>query len=319
MHMDRRKFLKFSAMSAALAALGGVPPTVEERDGMPYRVLGATGEHVSLLGIGGAHIGRNPMSDDEAVRAMRKAVDAGVNFFDNAYIYENGRSEERMGKALQDGYRDQVFLMTKFYSTERDAAAAKQQLEESLRRLQTDVIDLWQVHQIYGADHPRLVYENDLPEVMEEARREGKVRYTGFTGHSRPEYHAEMIERGYAWDTVQMPLNPFDHHWESFEHTILPMALERDMGVIGMKSLGGTPGQIVNNSGALSARECIHYAMNLPVSTVVLGMERPELLDEDIAIAKEFRPLEEDEVRDILAKAEEDALTGEYETYKERV
>lgn len=318
MRLGRRDFLRLSALAATLASTGAAPEPVERRNGMPYRVLGKTGAHVSLLCVGGYHIGQKSLTDEESIRLQRTAIDEGVNFFDNAYIYNDGRSEELMGRALRDGYREKVFLMTKHFAEERDAGSAQKQLEESLRRLQTDVIDLWQVHQIMEAHHPKGVYENGVLDVMVKAREDGKIRYIGFTGHSRPEYHQEMLDRGFDWDTVQMPINAFDHHWTSFQNSILPQAVKRNMGVIAMKTLGGSPGQFVNNANVLTADECLRYAMNLPVSTVVSGMDSLERLTANIATAKSFVPLTEEEVASILAKCAEAARDGQFEPYKKR-
>ena len=318
MQIGRREFLKVSALAAALAALGPAPATVEKRNGMPYRTLGKTGERVSLLCVGGYHIGVKDLSEAESVRLQRTAIDEGVNFLDNAYIYHKGRSENLMGKAMRDGYRDKVFLMTKHYAKERDAVSAKKQLEESLTRLQTDVIDLWQVHQIHEAGHPAAVYASGMLDVMTKARDEGKVRYIGFTGHSRPEWHQEMLDGGFDWDTVQMPINAFDHHWTSFQNSILPQAIEKNMGVIAMKTLGGSPGQFVNNAKILTAAQCLRYAMNLPVSTVVSGMDTFDKLKANIATAKAFEPMANEEVADILARCHDAAQGGQYEPYKEK-
>ncbi len=318
MSLGRRDFFKISALAAAITSLGGAPETMEKRNDMPYRVLGKTNEPVSLLCLGGAHMGRTSLTDDEAVALQRTAIDEGVNFLDNAYVYNNGRSEELMGKAMRDGYRDKVFLMTKTYTRERDGTGAQEQLEESLRRLQTDCIDLWQVHQVMEPHEPQWIYERGILDVMTKARDEGKVRYLGFTGHSRPEFHLEMIERGFDWDTLQLPVNAVDHHWTSFEKSVLPEALERNLGVIGMKSLGGSPGQFVNSANILTARECMHYAMNMPVATVVSGVETMDKLRENLAIAKSFEPLDEEQVEDILAKAAPIAEGGEFEPYKRK-
>ncbi len=314
MQLHRREFLKLSAAMAGL--LGATPPTVEVRNEIPYRVLGETGEKVSLLGVGGSHIGEDSLTDEEVVRLMRTAVDEGINFFDNAWIYKGGRSEERMGMALRDGYRDKVFLMTKQYTNERDAESVMPQLEESLRRLQTDHIDLYQVHQIHEPDHARKVYENGIPEILVKAREQGKIRYIGFTGHSRPEFHREMIDRGFQWDTVQMPVNPMDHFWTSFEDAILPLALQRKIAVIGMKSLGGSPGRIANDATGLTAEECLRYAMSMPVATVVSGMDSMQWLEENLRITRGFQPLEEAEIEQIRAKAQPSAKGGACEPYK---
>ncbi len=316
MELPRRDFLKLAAASAAM--LGAPPAVAERRNGMPYRTLGKTGEAVSLLCIGGSHIGHNVLSDDEAVRLMRTAVDEGVNFFDNAYIYHAGRSERRMGQAMRDGYRDRVFVMTKHYHPKRTPDYARRQLEASLERLETDVIDLWQIHQIHKDDDPSLCYANDLMAEMEKARDEGKVRYLGFTGHTRPEWHLEMLDGGYAWDTVQMPLNPADHHWNSFQMQVLPRLREQNIGVIAMKTLGGTPGHLAQ-SGALSAADCMRYVMNLPIASVVSGMDTMAHLRANLAIAKAFEPLAEAEVADILARAAGIAEGGQYEPYKDKL
>ncbi len=318
MSMDRRAFLKYSAFASALAALGGPQLGCEPRNGIPYRILGKTGEAVSLLGLGGYHIGLNTLSDSESIQIMRTAIDEGVNFMDNAHGYHAGRSEELMGKALRDGYRDKVFLMTKHYTFDRDATSAAQQLEDSLRRLETDVIDLWQVHQIHDAGHPAAVYENEIPEMMLQAQAEGKVRYIGFTGHSHPDWHMEMLDGWSDWDTVQLPLNTFDHHWNSFEHTVLPQALDLNMGIIGMKPLGGEA-QFLKDSGPFTVEECLHYAMNLPTATVICGMDRLDYLEQALEATRNFRPLSESEVAELLARSSEPAADGEFEYYKERL
>lgn len=315
MKLSRRDFLKVPVLAAAAA--GATPPTVEKRNGIPYRVLGKTGEKVSLLCVGGYHIGVGAQTDAQSIAIIRSALDEGVNFLDNAWVYNDGRSEERMGKALQDGYREKAFLMTKHYHKLRDAENTKKQLEDSLRRLRTDAIDLWQVHQIMQPEEPRMVYENDVMDVMVKARDEGKVRYIGFTGHSRPEYHQEMLDGGFPWDTVQMPMNAFD--WQnpvSFSHRILPQLQEKDIGVIGMKSMGGTPGRFVKDAGLLTAQECLQFSMNMPVATVVSGMDTMYRLKANLDTVRGFAPLGEKEVEAILAKCRDAAVTGEFERYK---
>ena len=320
MQIDRREFLRLSAMVAAVAGLGGAPPAVERRGDMPYRVLGSTGEHVSLLCLGGNHIGVPQLTEAESIRIMRTAVDEGVNFFDNAHMYYEGRSEELMGKALRDGYRDKIFLMTKFYSKARDVEEAQRQLEESLARLQTDVLDLWQVHMVQRPEDPAAVYESGLLDFLSRMRTEGKIRYVGFTGHARPEFHVEMMQRGFRWDACQMPLNACDHHWVSFEKAALAEAVRRKIGVIAMKTLGGSlrewPGEIPTHAKALSAQECIRYAMNLPVAAVAVGMDSLEVLRANIKIAEGFEPLTDAELQDILGRCLEAAEGGAYEPYK---
>ncbi len=313
--MDRREFLKVSAVAAAgLSFPWGLNAAVETRNGMPYRVLGKTGEKVSLLCLGGYHIGTSSLTDEETVRLIRKAIDEGINFLDNAWCYNGGRSEERVGLALKDGYRDKVFLMTKHHG--RDAATAQQHLEQSLRRLQVDVIDLWQFHEIIRPEEPARIYSEGAIEFALKAREQGKVRYIGFTGHQRPPYLAEMITRGFAWDTVQMPLNVLDHHHLSFEKEVLPLALEKQIGVIGMKSLGGSPGQIPNQSKVASVEECLRYTMSLPVASVCSGMDSMDKLMANLAVAKAFKPLEPQEQAELLARCEPHAAQGAFEPYK---
>jgi predicted aldo/keto reductase-like oxidoreductase len=307
----RRDFLRLATAAAAGLVLPGPPATAEVRNGMPYRTLGKTGEAVSLLCLGGYHIG--VPSEDESIRIMRMAVDEGINFFDNAWLYHDGVSEERMGKALKDGYREKVFLMTKHRG--RDSATAQQHLEDSLRRLQVDVIDLWQFHEVVQDDEPRQIYENGAIDVALKARDEGKIRYIGFTGHHKPTIHAEMIDRGFDWQTVQMPLNVFDHHFRSFEQAILPKAVEKNMGVIAMKTCGGIPGNIPNTEAA-TVDECLRFAMNLPVSSVCSGMASVEHLKANLATAKAFKPLEQQELASLLARTLEGARDGAHEPYK---
>lgn len=318
MELGRREFLKVSALAAAMTSLGAAkPPTVETHNGIPYRVLGKTGEKVSLICVGGSHIGANNVSEEDSIRIMRTAVDEGVNFFDNAYIYHDGRSEELMGKALQDGYRDKVFLMTKQYTRERDGESVLPQLEESLQRLQTDVIDLYQVHMLHEGDHTQKCYENGVMEEMLKAQEQGKIRYIGFTGHSDPNLHVEMLEGGFNFDTTQMPTNPMDAlHSSSYEERLFPMCLERDLGIIGMKSLGGNANVV--RDGTLTAKECLHYAMNLPISSLVVGMDSVEFLQENLQYTREFEALEEAAIREIFAKCEAaNVRDGRYEYYKD--
>lgn len=308
--MDRRDFLKFSAAAAAFACLA--PPAVAEmRNGMPYRTLGKTGENVSLLCLGGAHIGFKPLTDEQSIALMRHAVDEGVNFFDNAWAYNDGRSEILMGRALKDGYREKVFLMTKHQG--RDAATAQEFLDTSLKRLDVDVIDLWQFHEVVHPKDPGRIYSEGALEVALRAKEQGKIRYIGFTGHHLTSTHLEMIEKGFAWDTVQMPLNIFDYHFRSFQQKVVPAAVEKNMGIIAMKTMGG--GGLLE-SQAVTPEECLRYAMNLPVSTVCSGMDSMEKLKKNIATAKSFKPLGEPEVAALREKAKALAADGKYEAYK---
>ncbi|MBI2425148.1 MAG: aldo/keto reductase [Candidatus Hydrogenedentes bacterium] len=312
MQPSRRAFIA-GAAAALLAA--GTPGQAEpeKRNGIPYRVLGKTGQAVSLLGLGGAHIGQSNLTESDSIKLMRTAVDEGVNFFDNAWHYNGGESERRMGKALKDGYRDKVFLMTK--NQGRDRKQVQEQLEESLRRLQVDRLDLWQFHEIVHPGEPRKIYSGDAIEYILKAREEGKVRFIGFTGHHLTSTHLEMLAGDFDWDTLQMPLNVFDAHFRSFQLKVLPKAVERNMGIIAMKTQGGSPGNLPA-TGAVTHAECLHYAMNLPVSTVLSGMDSLEILQKNLATARAFMPLEETARLALLEKARPFAEKGEHEPYK---
>ncbi len=312
MQLKRRDFLKLSVAGAGLM-LAAPPATAALHNGMPYRTLGRTGEKVSLLCLGGSHIGGNNLTDEQSISMMRYAVDAGVNFFDNAHAYHGGRSETLMGRALKDGYREKVFLMTK--NKGRNTADAREQLDASLRRLHVDVIDLLQVHEIVRPEQPGQVYDDGALDVLLEARDAGKIRYIGVTGHNYPQFLNEMLERGFPWDTIQMPLNVCDVYFRSFQQETLPKALELGLGVIGMKSMGGSPGAIPR-SGEVAPDECLKYAMSLPVSSVCSGMDSQEVLEANIALAKSFTPLSEAERLDILERSRPLSLTGTREPYK---
>ncbi|MCY4604000.1 MAG: aldo/keto reductase, partial [Gemmatimonadetes bacterium] len=243
------------------------------------------------------------------------AIDEGINFFDNAWGYSNGESEIRMGKALSGGHRDRVFLMTKDASRHPKRAIAH--LEESLRRLQTDVIDLWQFHSIRQSDDLERIYEQGLLEAVLKAKEEGKIRYIGFTGHTLPSLHVEMIERGFAWDATQMPINVFDPHYLSFVDKVLPLAVEKNIGVIAMKTLGGRPEAILA-TGVATVTECLRYAMSLPVATVCSGMDSLEKLRQNVDIARQFAPLATAEQLALLSRTKELGMQGTHESYKAR-
>ncbi len=311
MRMDRRKFLKLSASATALLSLGVTPAIAETRNGIPYRVLGKTGEKVSLLCVGGHHMGRRQLTERDSILLMRTAIDEGINFFDNAWDYNGGRSEERMGKALRDGYRDKVFLMTKHHG--REPKTAQQHLEDSLRRFRTDVIDLWQFHEIQTPEEPEEIYSSGALDVALKAKAEGKIRYIGFTGHRRPALLLDMIKRGFEWDTVQMPINVLDHHFMSFTQEVLPVANEKNIGVIAMKTqaAGAIP-----RAGAATPEECLRFAMTMPVSTVCSGMDSVKMLRENIATAKSFKPMEERELASLLDRTEKYVEEGRHEGYK---
>lgn len=283
--------------------------------GMPYRALGKTGEFVSVIGLGGHHIGRQA-DEKESITIIRTAIDNGINFMDNCWDYNNGKSEVRMGKALRDGYRRRVFLMTKIDG--RNKKTAQAQIDESLKRLQTDVIDLLQFHEVIRMSDPDLIFSpGGAMEAFQEARQAGKIRYIGFTGHKSPDIHLKMLQvasaNGIQFDTVQMPLNVMDAHFNSFEKRVLPALLERKIGILGMKPLGE---QIILDSGSVTARECLLYAMSLPVSVVITGCDSLPVLEQALEVAKNSIPLTDDQLSDLLAKTRRYALEGKYELYK---
>src|SRR5688500_26915 len=283
---------------------------------MIYRTLGRTGEKVSALGIGGHHLGLKSVSEELSIRIIRNAIDRGVTFLDNSWDYNEGASEERMGKALRDGYRAKVFLMTKIDG--RSKKAARRQLEESLRRLKVDVIDLVQHHEVIRYEDPHRMFDDDgANAALVEARDAGLIRYIGFTGHKDPRIHLHTIEvareHGFTFDAVQMPLNVMDAHYRSFEALVLPELVRDNVGVLGMKSMGNG---IILRSGVVSARECLEYALTLPTSVVITGIESMDRLDQAIAIADMFQPLSADAVRALLAKTAGLAAHGEFELFK---
>jgi len=298
---------------AAGAAMGqGTPETIDNVNGMPYRLLGSTGAKVSLLGVGGYHIGVQA-SAEESTRIIRTAIDEGVNFLDNAWEYNQGRSEERMGLALADGYRKKAFVMTKVCG--RDAKTAAAHIDDSLRRLKTDVIDLLQFHEINYDNDPDLIFakEGAIHAVLK-AKEAGKIRFIGFTGHKSPHIHLKMLGKDFPWDTAQMPLNVMDAHYRSFAQQVVPVLVKRKIGVIGMKTAGS--GAILNPDTGITAADCLRYAMSLPTSVVLSGMDSLEVARQNIATAKSFRPLSDEERKDLLAKAETWAGDGRYERFK---
>jgi aryl-alcohol dehydrogenase-like predicted oxidoreductase len=271
---------------------------------------------VSMIGLGGAHIGNESLSDDEAVALIRRAVDNGITFLDNCWDYNGGKSEERMGKALEGGYRSRVFLMTKLDGRTKEAARA--QLGQSLARLKTDHIDLVQVHEVIRMTDPDRVFdENGAIHALMEARREGKIRFIGFTGHKDPTIHLTMLETAkkhhFTFDTVQMPLNVMDAQYVSFEKAVLPVLLERQIGVLGMKSMGS--GDILK-SGVVKPEECLRYSLGLPTSVVITGIDSDHVLDQNLGVARSFQPFSEEEKRALLARATDAAKNGKYELFK---
>ncbi|HWD20582.1 MAG TPA: aldo/keto reductase [Verrucomicrobiae bacterium] len=323
-HQPRRQFLQtaLAATGAILAqpgfardaAEGGpLPLTHPNPGGIPQKPFGKTGEHVSILGLGGYHLGAITSSED-AVRLVHEAIDSGVTFFDNAWEYHEGRGEEALGRAL-DGRRDKVFLMTKVCTHGRDKHVAMRQLEESLARLKTDHLDLWQVHEV--------IYENDpdwhfaaegVMEALTEAKKLGKARFVGFTGHKHPSIHLKMLAHGYPFDAVQMPLNCFDGTYRSFERDVLPDARRRGMAVLGMKSLGGDGQPLLH--GLVTPEEALRYAMSLPVATTISGIDSFSVLRQNLAIARAFQPMTEAEMDALRQRCAPYAADGHLELYK---
>jgi aryl-alcohol dehydrogenase-like predicted oxidoreductase len=291
-------------------------PASSARGELPYRVLGRTGERVSAIGLGGWHLGFKHLDERLSIRIIHEAVDHGVNFLDNSWDYNEGASEIRMGKALKNGYRQKVFLMTKIDG--RSKAEAKRQLDESLRRLDTDCIDLVQHHEVLRYEDPHRIFDEEgANAALIEAQRAGKLRYIGFTGHKDPHIHLYTLEvaeqSGFTFDTVQMPLNVMDAHYRSFERLVLPELVKRNIGVLGMKSLGNG---VILKSGLVTAIECLHYALSLPTSVVITGIESLERLEQAFEAARTFRAMSEAERAALLAKTAEAASRGEFELFK---
>ena len=287
----------------------------ESKGAIPYRPLGRTGEMVSLAGLGGYHIGIQK-EEQESIRLIRTAIDNGINFLDNSWDYNEGVSEIRMGKALRDGYRQKVFLMTKIDG--QDKRTAGNQLEECLRRLQTETIDLLQFHEIIRMeDADRIFSSGGALEALLEAKKAGKVRYLGFTGHKSPAIHLKMLQtgldHGFIFDAVQMPLNVMDAHFDSFEKRVLPVLQENNIGVLGMKPLAE---KFILDSKTVSPVEGLHYVMDLPVSTVITGCDSLDILEQALMAARTFHPLKAEERSALLARTAQAAAKGEYELYK---
>jgi predicted aldo/keto reductase-like oxidoreductase len=344
--VERRNFLKSSiagmgmtaAAGAGLAAAppqGAASPTAaeasldphdllrvsdpgERRGDMLYRTLGHTNEKVSLIGLGGAHLRRKPLTEESAGRLIHAALDRGINFLDNSWDYGHGDSERWMGSALaQGGYRNKAFLMTKLDG--RTKEAAKAQLEESLTRLKTDRIDLVQFHEILRFDDPdRIFKEGGAIEALTAAKQAGQIRYIGFTGHKDPRVHLYMLEvarkHGFVFDSVQMPLNVMDAHFRSFSHLVVPELVKRNIGILGMKTMGDA---VFLKAGApVKPIECLHYAMNLPTSVVVTGIDSEQILDQAFEATRTFKPMSGEAVAALVARTESFAKDGQYEFFK---
>jgi aryl-alcohol dehydrogenase-like predicted oxidoreductase len=315
---DRRSFLRDAGAIGAGAALAAavLPPAQvfgDEPDKVPQKPFGRTGLTVSAMGLGGHALGLVSTMKD-AARLAHEAIDAGVMFMDNAWEYHGGRSEEWMGEALK-GRRDKVFLMTKVCSHGRDRKVAMQQLNESLKRLKTDHLDLWQIHEVVYEHDPDLHFaKGGAVEALDEAKKAGKVKYVGFTGHKDPRIHLKMLSHEYPFDAVQMPLNCFDATYRSFEQKVLPELIKRGIAPIGMKSLSGTGLPITK--GLVTVEEALRYAMSLPVAVTVSGIDSLEVLRQNLKIARGFKPLPQSELAAIRQRCARDAGDGHLELYK---
>src|ERR1700745_2264523 len=329
MNATRRDFLKIGAGAVAATSVasansdsafsspesGSSATAASGNEGkMIYRKFGSTGERISAIGVGGHHLGDVPTLD-EAVQLVHEAIDAGVTFFDNAWEYYNGKTETILGRALRDGRREKVFLMTKVCTHGRSRKLAMQMLEDSLRRYQTDHLDLWQIHGIVYDNDPELAYaKGGVLEAFDQAKKEGKVRFVGFTGHKDPAFHLKMLELGHPVDSVQMPLNPFDANFHSFEKQVLPEVNRRGMAALGMKSMGGTAWGI--KAGVVQAEEMLRYAMSLPVATTICGMDSLEVLRKNLRVVRSFQPMIQRDMEGLRARCAPTAADGRFEPYK---
>jgi aryl-alcohol dehydrogenase-like predicted oxidoreductase len=317
---NRRQFLRASAAMGATAALSGEvlgnasqPQDRPDAGRVPRRKFGKTDVEVSTLGVGGHAIGLAKL-EDEAIRIVQEAIDHGVTFMDNAWEYHDGRSEEWMGKALK-GQRDQAFVMTKVCTHGRNAKVGLQQLEESLRRLQTDHLDLWQIHEcVYYNDPERHFAKGGVIEAIDIAKKQGKTRFVGFTGHKDPAIHQDMLAHDYPFDAVQMPINVFDAMFRSFQRNVLPELNRRGIAPIGMKSLGGT-GEMIKQK-VLSIEEALRYALSQPIATLVSGMDSLGVLRQNLKIVQDFKPMSETEMEALRQRCKEAALDGRFELFK---
>ncbi len=284
---------------------------------MPTRPFGKTGEQVSLLGLGGAHIGFDKLSHDDSIKLMHQAFDAGVTFLDNAWEYNAGISEVRMGLAIESwGKRDELFVMTKDCAHDRKAPNSIVKLDQSLRRLKVDYLDLWQLHEVVWEKDPEWIFApGGSAEALLKAKEEGKVRYIGFTGHKHPDIHKKMLSYGFPWDAMQIPLNVFDAHYDSFEKEILPLCQEQGIAVIGMKSFAS--GDVFSSGSGITPEEALRYSMSLPVASLVSGIDSFKVLEQNLAVALDFEPLSDSERADILARSKPFA-TGKHERFKTR-
>jgi uncharacterized protein len=333
--MERRNFLKQAAAAAALAglqsaagqkarlnsSLTGVAaqtpqPIVTTMKGIGRRKLGRANAEVSIIGIGGYHLGLPNVTERDAIRIIQTGLDQGINFLDNCWDYNAGVSEERMGKALQGGYREKAFLMTKIDG--RTGAAARQQLEQSMTRLKTAHIDLVQIHEVIRMSDPEQAFRpGNVIDVLQQARKEGRIRFIGFTGHKSPDMHLHMIEtadkHGFTFDTVQMPVNALDEHYDSFAHKVIPVAQKHGIAILGMKPLSN--GAILKTN-TVSAVEALHYAMSVPVTITITGCESLVNLEQALGVARNFKPMSEHQKLAVLQKTAPFSDAGRLEAYK---
>jgi uncharacterized protein len=320
--MDRREFVKTaSTVVGTMTTQQWLKPFVQaetprEGNEMIFRMLGRTGERVSSIGLGGYHIGKPTMEEQYSIQLMRQAIDRGITFMDNCWDYNDGVSEVRMGKALADGYRKKVFLMTKIDGRTKSAAAL--QIDESLRRLQTDHVDLMQFHEVIRLEDPdRIFAEGGAMEAMLEAKKAGKLRFVGFTGHKDPYVHLRMLDQArkheFHFDTVQLPLNVMDAHFRSFTHEVLPVLTRDGIAPLGMKCFGD---HFILDSKTVKPVEALHYCLNLPIAVQITGIDNQETLDQALEATRSFKPLSQVEVASLLERTRAAAQEGRFELYK---
>ena len=304
-------------MTAGLIASSSGSGAADTNNGIPYHTLGHTGEKVSCIGMGGFHLGKKEVEESVAIKLVHSGIDQGLNFMDNSWDYNKGESEIRVGKALkQGGYRKKAFLMTKIDGRTKEEAS--KQIDESLKRLQTDHVDLLQFHEVIRFDDPdRIFAKGGAIEAFLDAKKAGKTRYIGFTGHKDPHIHLYMLEvadkHGFVFDTVQMPINVMDAHFRSFGKLVLPELVKRNIGVLGMKSMGDS---VILKSKTVNAIECLHYSLNQPISVLITGIDKPEILDQALQAARNYQQVSKHELAAILEKTKDAAYNGQWELFK---
>ena len=316
--MYRREFLKSAAAAAGIASLASLLPaedTSPASNGMIYRKLGETGERVSAIGLGGYHIGKPALDEAAAIALVRQAIDRGITFMDNCWDYNGGVSEVRMGKALADGYRTKVFLMTKIDG--RTKVEAARQIDDRLRRLQTDHVDLMQFHEVIRLEDPDRIFADGAMDAMLDAKQAGKVRYVGFTGHKDPYVHLRMLDaaraRNFHFDAVQMPLNVMDAHFRSFGQEVLPVLVRDRIAPLGMKAFGD---HFILESNTVTPLEGLHYCLNLPVAVQITGIDSTQVLDQAFEATRTFKPMSQAEISALLDRTRDAAQAGRFELYK---